>query len=145
MADDIEYRELREFPPEALTEILELYRLANWCGAEDDSSFLPPLFAGSTLAVSAWAGGHVVGVGRAISDGCSDAYIQDVVVAPEHRRRGIGAGIVKRLAAGLRRRGIGWIGLVGAPGTESFYASLGFRAPAEHTFWKFPEGSDGEG
>ena len=135
MANEIEYREVKTFSPAALAEIRRLYLLAGWCEEADDVSFLPPLFAGSALVLSAWSSGHVVGVGRAISDGVSDAYIQDVVVAPEFRRGGIGAALVGGLTARLRRRGIGWIGLVGAPGTEKFYASLGFRAPDRHTFW----------
>ena len=139
MASDIEYREIQTFPPAALAEIRRLYLLAGWCTEADDASFLPPLFAGSTLVLSAWSGDRLVGVGRAISDGCSDAYIQDVVVAPEFRRRGIGAALVTGIAARLRRRGVGWIGLVGAPGTEAFYASLGLSTPAHHTFWRFPD------
>ena len=119
MANEIEYREDKTFAPAALAEIRRLYLLAGWCEEADDVSFLPPLFAGSTVVLSAWSGEHVVGIGRAISDGVSDAYIQDVVVAP-----------------GSRRRGIGWIGLVGAPGTDAFYASLGFCAPEDHRFWK---------
>ena len=136
MATEIEYRETKNFPPAALAEIRRLYLLAGWCEEADDASFLPPLFAGSAVVLSAWAGEHVAGVGRAISDGCSDAYIQDVVVAPEFRRRGIGAALVNGLAERLRRRGIGWIGLVGAPGTEAFYAALDLVAPKNHTFWK---------
>ena len=136
MANEIEYREDKTFSPAALAEIRRLYLLAEWCEEADDDSFLPPLFAGSTVVLSAWSGEHVVGIGRAISDGVSDAYIQDVVVAPEFRRRGIGAALVNGIADRLRRRGIGWIGLVGAPGTEAFYASLGFRAPEDHRFWR---------
>lgn len=142
MATEIEYREEKCFSAAALAEIRRFYLAAGWCGEEDDETFLPPLFAGSEAVLSAWEDGRIVGVGRAISDGSSDAYIQDVVVAPEHRRRGIGAAIVNGLAARLRARGIGWIGLVGAPGTEAFYASLGFRAPAGHTFWQVSGGEE---
>lgn len=138
MASDIEYREIKTFSPAALAEIRRLYLIAGWCSEADDVSFLPPLFAGSELVFSAWSGDHVAGIGRAISDGVSDAYLQDIVVAPEFRRRGIGTALVTGLTDRLRRRGIGWIGLVGAPGTEAFYASLGFRAPENHTFWLFP-------
>jgi len=136
VTNEIEYREVKTFAPAALAEIRRLYLLAGWCEEADDASFLPPLFAGSTVVLSAWSDEHVAGIGRAISDGVSDAYIQDVVVAPEFRRRGIGAALVNGIVERLRRRGIGWIGLVGAPGTEAFYAALGFHAPENHRFWK---------
>ncbi|MBP5531811.1 MAG: GNAT family N-acetyltransferase [Lentisphaeria bacterium] len=64
------------------------------------------------------------------------------MVAPEHRRRGVGGAIVRALVAELRKRGVDWIGLVGEPGTEEFYRSLGFRAPENFTFWRCP--ADGE-
>ena len=78
-----------------------------------------------------------MGMGRALSDGCSDAYIQDVVVDPGFRGRGIGGKIVMFLVGELRARGVDWIALVGEPGTEAFYRSLGFAAPEGFTFWRF--------
>ena len=74
--------------------------------------------------------------GACLGDHVSDAYIQDVVVAPEFRRHGIGGAIVKTLAAELRRQGVEWIGLVGAPGTENFYRALGLTAPQGYTFYQ---------
>lgn len=71
--------------------------------------------------------GEAVGMGRAISDGASDAYIQDVVVLPEFRGQGIGCRIVELLIGHLERAGIGWIAAVSTPNTEGFYESLGFR------------------
>ena len=47
-----------------------------------------------------------------------------------------GGGIVRTLAAELRRQGVDWIGLVGAPGTEKFYRDLGLTAPAGYTFYQ---------
>ena len=33
---------------------------------------------------------HLIGMGRVISDGTSDGYLQDVIVLPEFRKLGIG-------------------------------------------------------
>jgi ribosomal protein S18 acetylase RimI-like enzyme len=71
--------------------------------------------------------GRIVGMGRVISDGASDGYIQDVVVFPEFRGRGIGREIIRRLTDRCVDAGLTWIGLVAEPGTQKFYEKLGFQ------------------
>ena len=72
-------------------------------------------------------------MGRAVSDGVSDAYIQDVVVLKKFRRAGIGNRIIEKIIECLRSRRIGWIGLIAEPGTQPFYQRLGFAAMAGYT------------
>ena len=81
----------------------------------------------------------IAGIARVLSDGCSDAYIQDVVVAPEYRGRGIGQQLVNFLTSELKKCGIDWIGLVGEPGTEEFYRKLKWVAQPGFLLWKAPE------
>ena len=66
-------------------------------------------------------------MGRVISDGISDGYIQDVVVFPEYRKKGVGKKIVLTLLDECKKRGLGWIGLIAEPNSEQFYLPLGFR------------------
>lgn len=110
-------------------DVLALYRSAGWWDeGKDASSSIPAAIRGSLEVVLARTpDGRVIGMGRALSDGASDAWIQDIVVLPAWRGRGIGREIVARLARRCRERGIGWVGLVAVPGTSRFYASLGFR------------------
>ena len=67
-----------------------------------------------------------IGMGRMISDGVSDAYIQDIVVLPEWRDKGVGTAIVSCLLFICQEAKIGWIGVITGPGTEFFYRRLGF-------------------
>ena len=76
-------------------------------------------------------------MGRVLSDGVSDAYIQDVVVHPDFRGQGIGGEIVRFLVRELEKNGIDWIALVGEPGTEKFYARLGFEEKKGFLLWKW--------
>lgn len=76
---------------------------------------------------------RAVGMARIISDGVADGYIQDVVVFPEYRGRGIGermATTLKNLGAAY---GLTWIGLVSAPGKESIYRRAGFAEMKNYT------------
>jgi spermidine synthase len=110
-----------------------LYCEAGWWEEGFSPDFIAPLVTGSTAVAAAFApDGRMIGMGRALSDGSSDAYIQDVVVLHEFRRQGIGAGIIRALIGELRRRGVDWIGLIGQPGTRSFYEQLGFVEMKDH-------------
>ncbi|MDD1658787.1 MAG: GNAT family N-acetyltransferase [Methanomicrobiales archaeon] len=110
-------------------EILALYRSAGWWhDGEDDPAEIPGIIRGSLVFIVAVNrnSGKAVGMGRAISDGVSDAYIQDLVVLPEYRGRGIGKAILRSLLAACRERGIGWIALIAEGGSGDFYRGLGF-------------------
>jgi spermidine synthase len=108
--------------------VLALYRVQNWWGQQTDRdrNLAAAIIRGSHCFVIAEAQGRLVGMGRAISDGVSDAYIQDVVVDPAFRGRGIGGRIVAGLVDRLKHDGIDWIGLGAEAGTHDFYRRAGF-------------------
>ena len=110
-------------------EIIELYRAAGWW--KDDPAWraqLGPMVRGSFLFLAALSepGRRMVGMARVLSDGVSDAYIQDVTVLPAWRGRGIGRELVRRLTEHCAAQGLSWIGLVAEPGTQTFYGSIGY-------------------
>ncbi len=133
----IEVRIITEFPGDMLEHIAGFYISAQWITSEDDTSFLLPALSGSTLVAGAFDGNKIIGCGRAISDGCSDAYIQDVFVSPEYRGQGIGRELIKSLTDALQKLGVDWIALVGEPGTEKFYQRLGWKKKAGYTMWQW--------
>ena len=122
---EIEYDVVSSAPVE---EIVELYRSAGWWQESPEArAVIPPMIRGSfCFMVARSLDGRIVGMGRAISDGYSDAYIQDVVVLDMHHKRGIGRELVRRLTQFCVARKIGWIGLVAEPGTQGFYEGLGY-------------------
>jgi ribosomal protein S18 acetylase RimI-like enzyme len=109
-------------------EVKALYIQAGWWNDEDnmDPTWIERMIAGSYCFAAAFHGPRMIGMGRAISDGASDAYIQDITVFTAYRRRGIGKRICALLVQELKRRGIRWIGLIAEPGTAAFYRELGF-------------------
>ena len=124
-ASDIQIRVIHSADTE---DVVRLYKAAGWWEKHYVAeAFIPPMVKNSACFAGAFDGEHMVGMGRAVSDNVSDAYIQDIVVLPEYRGQGIGGKIVKVLISELKARGVDWIGLVGEPGTGEFYARLGFK------------------
>ncbi len=122
-------------------DLKALYRDAGWWVDEYDFSdaFLEEIPEKSALFAGAFSNNRIIGMGRALSDLCSDAYIQDIAVLSDFRGRGIGTKIINFLIQELKNRGVDWIGLIGQPGTRSFYERLGFRQMPDHIPFKLSE------
>jgi ribosomal protein S18 acetylase RimI-like enzyme len=123
---NIEYEAVKSAP---VDEIVALYKSAGWWQESSEArKVIPPMIQGSfCFMVARSLDGRIVGMARVISDGHSDAYIQDVTVLDSYRGQGIGRELVRRLAQLCVDRKIGWIGLVAEPGTQGLYENLGFR------------------
>ncbi|HOF05501.1 MAG TPA: GNAT family N-acetyltransferase [Syntrophales bacterium] len=112
-----------------IAAIVRLYETAGWWAGQvrESPELVRRIVTGSHCFVLAREGEEIVGMGRAISDGVSDAYIQDVSVHPDFRRQGIGSRIVREILLRLRNDGLQWIGLVAGRNTLPFYRRLGFE------------------
>jgi len=119
-------------------EIIGLYKAGGWWDDSDHSSVKKMISGSFVFAVAVdTETGKAVGMGRALSDGAYDAYIQDVVVLPEHRGKDIGKKIILAIRDICLKKKLSWIGLVAEPGTEKFYSGLGFRPMKGHTPMRF--------
>jgi GNAT superfamily N-acetyltransferase len=126
--------EIRLVTSWSIEDIVQLYKEAGWWKNTYDPAGIPALIVGSfafAVAVDTITG-KTVGMGRTISDGVSDAYIQDVVVLSTYRGRNIGKKIIQTLLDVCRSKGIVWIGLIAEPGSGSFYNTLGFSIMDQH-------------
>ena len=119
------------------SDVVDLYMDAGWWEEGWKEDVIPDMVKGSFRFVGLFKGNELVGMGRALSDGVSDAYIQDVVVRTDLRGSGWGQKIVARLVEELQAAGIDWIGLIGAPDTCSFYEKLGFCSMPGFTPMKY--------
>ncbi|WFN35060.1 GNAT family N-acetyltransferase [Methanogenium sp. S4BF] len=120
-------------------QIAALYRSAGWWETElDPASVIPALFTGSfAVAVAHDGNNRAVGMGRVLSDGVSDGYIQDVVVDPDCRGQGIGKRIVQLLTETCLQAGVAWIALIAEPDTHAFYEPLGFTVMKDYLPMKY--------
>lgn len=116
-------------------DLFQLYCQAGWMNPSevDDIGILQKIVQNSALFAAAFDGEKMIGMGRALSDLVSDAYIQDVTVLEPYRKMGIGREIVQTLIRELKEKGVDWIGLIAQPGTKNFYTPLGFEPmPGSH-------------
>jgi len=115
-------------------QLKRLYKEAGWWDEDDnqDPGLIDKIIQGSFCFAVATTGGRIIGMGRAISDGVCDAYIQDVTVLKEFRGRGIGGLIMDAIIKFLNDKNIGWISLISEPKAVSFYQKYGFSQMADY-------------
>jgi ribosomal protein S18 acetylase RimI-like enzyme len=83
---------------------------------------------GSLFGVTAFDGDTAIGMARVIGDGVINAYIQDVVIAPDYRGKGVGKAVMQALIVQMKQDlpANCTIGLMAAEGQEDFYTSFSF-------------------
>jgi len=114
--------------PSQSSDIIWLYRAEGWWSKEtDDDELVDRIVAGSHCFLIVKKESEIIGMGRALSDGVSDAYIQDVTVKKNFRGQGIGTKIIQKLVERLHSDGLKWIGLIAEKNSHQFYEQLGFK------------------
>lgn len=120
-----------------IPQLTALYLQANWLEPAEGRDIIKAIVQNTYAFAVAKEQNKIIGMGRVISDGVSDAYIQDVYVDLAHRGKGVGKAIIDKLVNHLKKNKILWIGLIGNPGTESFYKPLGFERMPEYVPMKY--------
>ena len=131
-SSNIEIKFVNEWAEE---EIVNLYKAAGWWKNYYDQSGIKPMIKGSFAfaVVIDKETNRTIGMGRIISDGVSDAYIQDLTILPEYRNLGIGKQLAEALFKKCLSKGLLWIGLIAEPGQDGFYLPLGFKKMKNYT------------
>ena len=130
----VTYRFIVNPSPDEIRQITALYRMQGWWSKDTDNyNLIARITAGSHCFLVAMEESEIIGMGRAISDGASDAYIQDVTVHHSKRGQGIGINILKKIVARLHADGLQWIGLIAEKGSFAFYHRLGFNKMPDAT------------
>lgn len=88
---------IKEYEPIDMAQVLALYNSARWTNYTDHPSMLESAIKNSLKTLAAYAGDKLVGLIRAVGDGHSIIYIQDIIVLPEHQNQGIGRSLVKEI------------------------------------------------
>ena len=121
--------EIREYGDKGFEEAAALYRDAGWVNYTQNLPMLRNAFQNSLKVYGAYEGERLVGLLRAVGDGFSILYIQDILVLTEYRRRGIGRSLLNRLLSEYPSVYQTVLLTDDRPDTAAFYQSMGF-APA---------------
>jgi spermidine synthase len=116
-----------------IADLIGLYVAASWWGGStDNSDLVRAIVAGSHVFVTARHEGRIIGMGRAISDRVSDAYLQDITVLERYRGQGLAKKILQKLIERLTSDKIFWIALIAERGSSGLYERVGFK-PMENS------------
>ena len=91
---DLKINEYNNYKPE---EILNLYDSVGWCSYTNRPDMLEHAFEHSLKILGAHDGDKLVGIIRAVGDGYSVLFIQDILVLPEYQRKGIGTKLLETM------------------------------------------------
>ena len=118
--------EIREYRTYNEAEILRLYQSVGWTAYTDHPEVLQKGFESSMLTLAAYEGDQLLGVIRAVGDGYTVVFVQDILVFPEYQRKGIGSALLQAILD--RYSHVRQIELAtdNTPKTIAFYKSMGF-------------------
>ena len=68
----------------------------------------------------------LIGYIDSVSNGVTDAYIQDLIVSPDHQGKGIGTGLMNKMIEYLKEKRIYMISVIYEESLKPFYERFGF-------------------
>ncbi len=123
----------RPLAPDDRAQVIALYDAVGWGAYTADPGRLIRALAGSAVVATAWDGGELVGLARVLSDGETIAYLQDILVRPDHQRRGIGARLLQTVLEPVAQVRQTVLLTDDEPGQRAFYESMGFTEAHDHS------------
>ena len=81
----------------------------------------------SLFHIAVYDGDQLVGFVDSVSNGVTDAYIQDLIVRPDYQGKGIGTDLMKKMIASLKEKHIYIISVIFEERLKPFYDRFGFN------------------
>ena len=90
----IDYKENTEI---MCTDLEQLYLSVGWFAYTHDMDILENAVNNSLSVITAWQDDKLVGLIRAVGDGVTILYVQDILVNPEFQNKGIGTILMTKI------------------------------------------------
>lgn len=123
--NNIVYTEENEI---GIDELLKLYKNAGWTAYTNEPNKLPKAIQQSLCVITARHNNELVGLIRAVGDGITIVFIQDVLVLKAYQRKKIGTALMNFLLKKYKHVRQKSLLADDTVKTHSFYNSLGFTA-----------------
>lgn len=107
-------------------ELTGLYASVGWSAYTEDPARLEAAVTASLHVVTARDGDRLIGLARVVGDGLTIVYLQDILVAPEHQRAGIGRELFRRAFEPFGEVRQKLLITDNEPRQLAFYKSMGF-------------------
>ena len=107
-------------------DVLALYQAVGWSMYTRDPKKLERAIAQSLSVLGAYDGDQLVGLIRAVGDGETILFIQDLLVLPSYQRQGIGRQLVGALVDQFPQVRQRVLLTDDQPQTRAFYENIGF-------------------
>ena len=78
-------------------EIMALYSSVGWSNYTNNPVMLRKAYKNSLYVLAAYADDKLVGLLRAVGDGSSIVFLQDLIVLPDYQRHGIGSQLMLKV------------------------------------------------
>lgn len=117
---------IREYIDYCEDEILALYDSVGWTAYTVRPRVLHDSFSNSLYILAAYDEDSLIGIARAIGDGHTVVYLQDVLIHPDHQRKGVGTALVRAMLEEFWDVRQFLLATEQQPNTMAFYRSLGF-------------------
>ena len=112
-------------------EVLALYASVGWANYTREPEMLRLAFKHSLKIFAAFVGEQLVGIIRAVGDGYSVVFVQDLLIHPDFQRLGIGRKLLNHIQAEFTDVYHLHLMTDDTEKTLSFYRSLGFESVGE--------------
>lgn len=118
--------EIKEYTKFRSDEILPLYTQVGWTAYTENMPALERGYKSSLLVLAAYENSELLGIVRAVGDGATVVWVQDLLVYPEKQRQGVGTALLRAVLD--RFSDVRQIHLAtdNTPKNVAFYRSLGF-------------------
>ncbi|WP_314072835.1 GNAT family N-acetyltransferase [uncultured Granulicatella sp.] len=118
-----------ENPDVTVEDVLPLYEAVGWTNYTTKPEMLKAAFENSLHVLAAFnEKGILVGVLRAVGDGASILFIQDILVTPEYQHQGIGTKLLQQTLEKYKNVYQIQLATDNSMKTISFYESNGFTS-----------------
>lgn len=123
--------EIREYTDFIEEEILRLYSAVGWTAYTNNMSALEQGYRNSLLVLAAYENDELLGIIRAVGDGFTIVFIQDILVYPDRQGQGIGTALLNAVLSQYPNVRQIELATDNTPKTIAFYKSMGLSEFSE--------------